>query len=121
MFVIGTSGPDQPNLAGLPFVALKGSVDSGEFPDEEPAAFLMQEAVYLADRKTDIHQVKPVGLPTVGEVVEYLTGHGLAIVVCEPCAVARGIRPGDLVDGARMGTAGDLAALSKAHEVTLTF
>lgn len=121
MFVIGTHGPDQPNLAGLPFVALKGSVDSGEFPGEAPTAFLMQEAVYLGDRRTDLHQVKPVGLPPVGEVVEYLTGHGLSVVVCEPCAVARGMGEADLPEWARLGGAADLATLSKAHQVTLTF
>lgn len=121
MFVIGTRGPDQPNLAGLPFVALKGSVDSGEFPGETPTAFLMQEAVYLGAHRTDLHEVKPVGLPPVGEVVEYLRGHGLTVVVCEPCAVARGLGDGDLMEGARLGGAGDLARLSKEHEVTLTF
>ena len=121
MFVIATRGPDQPNLAALPFVALKGAVDSGEFSGEAPVVFLMQEATYLAQRGMNLQEVKAVGLPPVGDVVNFLRDHGLEIIVCTPCAAARGIGEEDLVEGARMGGAVDLAAQTKAHEVTLTF
>jgi len=121
MFVIATRGPDQPNLAALPFVALKGAVESGEFPGEPPVVFLMQEATYLADRKTDLREIKAVGLPSIGEVVEFLEGEGLEVIVCAPCAAPRGISEADLVEYARMGGAADLASSAKAHSVTLTF
>lgn len=121
MFVIATRGPDQPNLSALPFVALKGAVGSGEFPDEPPRAFLMQEATYLAERRLDLDEVKAVGLPPIGEVVRFLQQHGLEIVVCSPCAAARGIREEDLIEGARMGGADDMARLAREHSVTLTF
>lgn len=121
MFVIGTRGPDQPNLAALPFVALKGAVASGEFPGEPPQVFLMQEATYLADRHLDLAEVKAVGLPTVAEVVAFLREHGLEVVVCRPCAEARGLTEDRLMEGARMGGAGDMAKMAKAHSVTLTF
>lgn len=121
MFVIATRGPDQPNLAALPFVALKGAVESGDFPGETPVAFLMQEATYLADRSTNLHEIKAVGLPPVGQVVEFLEGHGLEVIVCAPCAAPRGIEEADLVEHARMGGAVDLARQAKTHGVTLTF
>ena len=121
MFVIATRGPDQPNLAALPFVALKGAIDSGEFPGEPPEIFLMQEATYLADRHLDLHEVKAVGLPTIGEVVEFLANHDLKMVVCSPCAAARGITEDRLSGSARMGGAGDMASMAKSHSVTLTF
>ena len=121
MFVIATRGPDQPNLAALPFIALKGAVESGEFPGEAPEIFLMQEATYMAHARTDLNEVKAVGLPPVGEVVAFLEGHDLNVVVCKPCAVARGIREEDLVPYARMGGAGDMARMARAHSATLTF
>ncbi len=121
MFVIATHGPDQPNMAALPFVALKGAVESEEFPGEPPVVFLMQEATYLARTATDLSEVKAVGLPPVAQVVEFLQEHGLQVIVCEPCAVARGIGAEELAPYARMGGAGDLARQAKEHSVTLTF
>jgi len=121
MLTIVTRGPDQPNLAALAYVALKGGIESGEFTDHPPAMFLMQEATYLAHRKTDLGEIKAVGLAPVGDVVTFLLEHDLEVVVCEPCAVARGIEPGDLVDYARMGGAGDMASMIKHHHFALTF
>lgn len=121
MFIIATHGPDQPNIAALPFVALKGAIASGEFPGEPPEIFLMQEATYLGDARTNLHEIKAVGLPPIGEVVEFLKEHDLNLVVCRPCAEARGISEEGLVPFARMGGAGDMAAMAKSHSVTLTF
>jgi len=121
MLTIATHGPDQPNLAALPFVALKGSVASGEYPDETPEMFLMQEATYLAHRETDLHEIKAVGLPAVGEVAAFLRKHDFRMVVCAPCAAPRGIGEDDLVAYARMGGAGDLARMTREHSVSLTF
>lgn len=121
MLTIVTRGPDQPNIAALPYVALKGGIESGEFTDHPPAMFLMQEATYLAHRKTDLHEIKAVGLSPIGEVVEFLLEHDLEVVVCEPCAIARGIDPEDLVGYARMGGAGDMAKMTKEHHFVLTF
>lgn len=121
MLAIATRGPDQPNLAALSFVALKGGIESGEFTDLPPAMFLMQEATYLAHRKTDLHEIKAVGLPPIGEVVSFLLEHDLEVVTCEPCATARGIGPDDLVAYARMGGAGDMARMTKEHHFVLTF
>ncbi len=121
MFVIATSGPDQPNIAVLPFVALKGAIESGEFPGESPVVFLMQEATYMASRATDLQEVKAVGLPPAGDVIAFLKDHDLSVIVCSPCAKARGIGEDDLVEYARMGGAGDMARMAKTHSVTLTF
>lgn len=121
MLTVATRGPDQPNIAALPFVALKGAVESGEFADHPPAMFLMQEATYLAHRDVDLDEVKAVGLPPVGEIVAFLREHGFEMVVCAPCADPRGIDEDDLVGYARMGSAADLARLTKEHHFVLTF
>ncbi len=121
MLTVATRGPDQPNLASLPFVALKGGIESGEFTDHPPAMFLMQEATYLAHCETDLNAIQAVGLPPIGEVVAFLEPHGFEMVVCAPCAAPRGIGEGDLVSFARMGGAEDLAKLTKKHHFVLTF
>ncbi len=121
MFIVATRGPDQPNIAVLPYVALKGAIQSGEFPGEPPEIFLMQEATYLAHKRTDLSQIKAVGLPPISDVVAFLKEHDLKVIVCSPCADARGIREEDLVEYARMGGAGDLAKGAKSHSATLTF
>lgn len=121
MLTVATRGPDQPNIASLPFVALKGGVESGEFTDHPPVIFLMQEATYLAHRKTDLHAIAAVGLPSIGDVVAFLEPHGFEMIVCSPCAVPRGIGEADLVSFARMGGAADLAKLVKEHHFVLTF
>ncbi len=121
MLTVATRGPDQPNLASLPFVALKGGIESGEFTDHPPAMFLMQEATYLAHRGTDLNAIQAVGLPPIGEVVGFLEEHGFEMVVCAPCAAPRGIGDGELVSFARMGGAADLAKLTKEHHFVLTF
>lgn len=121
MLTVATRGPDQPNLAILPFVALKGAVESGEFTDHPPAMFLMQEATYLAHRDVDLGEIKAVGLPPVSDVVDFLLGHDFRMVVCSPCAKPRGIGEEDLVAHARMGSSTDLAKLIKEHHFVLTF
>lgn len=121
MFIVATRGPDQPNIAALPYVALKGAVESGEFPGEPPTIFLMQEATYLAHEGTDLSEIKAVGLPPISEVVGFLRQHDLEVIVCSPCARARGISEENLVDYARMGGAGDMAKGAKSHSATLTF
>lgn len=121
MLTVATRGPDQPNLAALPFVALKGSVESGEFEEHTPAMFLMQEATYLAHREVDLHAIRAVGLPPIGEVVEFLRPHGFEMIVCAPCAEPRGVADDDLVEYARMGSATDLARLTREHDAALTF
>lgn len=121
MLTVATHGPDQPNLATLPFAALKGAVESGEFTDHPPTVFLMQEATYLAHRDVDLSEVKAVGLPPVQEIVEFLLEHGFRMVVCAPCAGPRGVAEEDLADYASMGSSTDLARLIKEHHFVLTF
>lgn len=121
MLTVATHGPDQPNLAALPFVALKGGIESGEFVDKPPAMFLMQEATYLADKSVDLNKIVAVGLPSIGEVVEFLQEHAFEMVVCAPCAAPRGVAEENLVDYARLGGAADLAKMTKDHHFVLTF
>jgi len=124
MLTVATSGPDEPNQSTLPFVALKGSIGAagdGNYPEERPRMFLMQEAIYLADRSVDLSEVKAVGLPPISEVVSFLRDHDFQMVACSPCATARGVDESRLRDEAVMGEGKDLARLTQEHDQVLTF
>lgn len=124
MLTVATNGPDNPNKAVLPFAALKGSIGAagkGDYPDETPEMFLMQEAVYLGTADTPLEELKAVGLPPISDIVEFLSDHGFKMVVCAPCAEGRGITGDDLAEYAVMGEGSDLARLTQEHNQTLTF
>lgn len=124
MLTVATNGPDNPNKAVLPFAALKGSIGAagnGDYPDETPTMFLMQEAVYLGTQDIPLDELKGVGLPPISEIVDFLRDYDLSMVVCDPCAKGRGITEDDLSDYAVMGDGSDLARLTQEHTETLTF
>lgn len=125
VLTVASNGPDNPNKAILPFVSLKGSIGAaseGNYPEERPEMFLMQEGVYLASNRTDLYEIKAVGLPPVGEVLDFLRDYDVRLVACKPCAEGRGLTHDDqLIDAAEMGEGKDLAAMSRNHEQVLTF
>lgn len=124
MLTVASDGPDNPNKAVLPFAALKGSIGAAaeeNYPQEQPVMFLMQEAVYLADKNTPLEELKAVGLPPISEIVDFLRGYDFQMVVCSPCAKGRGVTEKDLAEFAVMGEGKDLVKLSQQHEQTLTF
>lgn len=124
MLTVASNGPDNPNKAVLPFAALKGSIGAqseGNYPDEQPQMFLMQEAVYLGAAETPLNEIKAVGLPPIDDIVTILSDHGFKMIVCRPCAEGRGITESDLAEYAVMGEGKDLAALTQEHDQVLTF
>lgn len=73
--------------------------------------FLLDEGVYLA-KKGLIDNLRAATGDVADDLMTYLQGHGVPILVCTPCAKARRITEDDLIDGARMGTAIELIHLS---------
>lgn len=119
MHVITTIGPDNATKTVLPFVAAKGAMSH----DEKVDLFMMQEATYLGTERAQLGELLAPGLPSVAEVLEALRGNEAirSAIVCEPCAVARGIEEADLADWAEFGGAGDLVTQAKRNDETLTF
>lgn len=120
MHVITTVGPDNATKTVIPFMAAKGAMANDEAVD----LFLMGEAVYLAaDSHANLDELTAPGLPSVDAVLADLReGDAInEIVVCTPCAEARGVAEDDLRAGARFGDASDLAAQAAAHETTVSF
>lgn len=73
--------------------------------------FLLDEAVYLAKKGLIDHLRSATG-DIADDLMTYLQGNGVPVLVCTPCAKARGVSESDLIDGARMGTAIELIHLA---------
>ena len=73
--------------------------------------FLLDEAVYLA-KKGLIDHLRAATGDIADDLMTYLQANSVQVLVCTPCAKARGISESDLIDGARMGTAIELIHLA---------
>ena len=74
---------------------------------KEVTLFLLDEAVYLA-RKGIIENVRAATGDVADDLLAYLQANDVPILVCTPCAKARQITEGDLVEGAKLATAPDM-------------
>ena len=73
--------------------------------------FLLDEAVYLS-KKGLIDHLRAATGDVADDLMTYLQANSVPVLVCTPCAKARGISESDLIDGARMGTAIELIHLA---------
>lgn len=73
--------------------------------------FLLDEAVYLAKKGLLDHLRAATG-DVADDLMTYLQANSVPVLVCTPCAKARGISEQDLIEGARMGTAVELINLA---------
>jgi predicted peroxiredoxin len=73
--------------------------------------FLLDEAVYLA-KKGLINHLRAATGDVADDLMTYLQANSVPVLVCTPCAKARGISESDLIEGARMGTAIELIHLA---------
>ncbi|MDR3089888.1 MAG: DsrE family protein [Desulfobulbaceae bacterium] len=72
--------------------------------------FLLDEATYLA-KKGLLDNVRSATGDIADDLMTYLQANAVPVLVCSPCAKARGISEGDLIEGARMSTAVELIKL----------
>ena len=73
--------------------------------------FLLDEGVYLAKQGL-IEHVRAATGDIADDLMTYLEGHEVPILVCTPCAKTRQIKPEELVPNARFATAAELINLS---------
>lgn len=73
--------------------------------------FLLDEAVYLA-KKGLLDNLRAATGDVADDLMTYLQANSVPVLVCTPCAKARGISEQDLIEGARMGTAVELINLA---------
>ncbi len=104
LLVVATHGPDDPNRATLAFLAAKAAKENGD----DVELFLMNDAVLLAKEGVAEH-IQGVGLAPFSELLEILQILEVPLLICKPCAEARGLTKEDLVEGAEMSGMYDLA------------
>jgi predicted peroxiredoxin len=92
-------GTDNPNRAtrGLFFAMMAHK------QGKETTVFLLDEGVFLARKGLATHVQAATG-DRADDHLSYLQEFGVPIYVCTPCALARGIEPEDLIEGAEMAT-----------------
>ncbi len=112
ILVTASHGTDDPNRATLAFLAAKAAKENGD----EVTVFLMNDAVMLAKKGVAEH-IQGVGLAPFPELLEVLQILGVPLLVCKPCAEARGISEEDLVEGASFAGMYDLTKLARESSV----
>lgn len=120
MQVISTIGPENTTKTVLPFIAARGAASR----DTDVDMFLMQASTYLGSHQhSNLDELHSPGLPSVEEVLncDPVSEHLNEVIVCKPCATARGITPDDLRPGFEFGGHGDLARQAEQNDSTTTF
>lgn len=78
---------------------------------KEVNIFLLDEAVYLA-KEGLIEHVRAATGDVADDLLTYLQANEVPIMVCTPCAKARRIEEGDLIEGARLAPASEMIHLA---------
>ena len=101
-------------LSAFRLAATLAATPAPETP--ELRIFLMSDATVAALPQQQDGQGN--SLPTL---IEALVGHGVPIVLCRTCALARGLADLPLVPGARIGTLPELAQWTVWADKVITF
>ena len=107
MVIALSCGTDNPNRSTRAFQLATIAHKEGK----NVTVFLLDEGVYLA-KKGLADNIRAATGDAADDHITYLQAHEIPILACLPCAQARQISEGDLIDGARMGTAVELINLS---------
>ena len=98
-----TSGKEDPERAILPFIV--GNVAATA--DQEAVVFLTIDGVWLATRGY-ADNVQQEGLQPLKDVLKSFLENGGKVWACGACTTPRGIKEGDLIEGAKIVTAANL-------------
>lgn len=116
VLVQGTHGADDPEKATLPFIV--GNVSATA--DQDTVVFLTSDAVWLATRGY-ADDITFADHPPAGTILADFVANGGRIWACGACTGPRGITSDDLVDGAAIVTAANLAEVLVAGAATVAF
>jgi len=113
--ISATWGPTDPTRAALPFIFAESAIQAGD----TVMIMLFHDAVSIAVEGT--HQkLVPVGPPP--KFSEVIANPGARLVVCKPCAEARGIGQNMLIANCSLGGMNDFhKELSRPDSKMVTF
>lgn len=103
--VMVTHGPDNPEMATIPFVMAAAAASA----DIEVVVGFQGPSVELVKRGVAETVSAPEFKP-LAELLNTIREFGGTYLVCGPCIKSRGIAESDLVDGAKVVTAGRFVA-----------
>jgi uncharacterized protein len=116
ILIQGTHGADNPEKATLPFIV--GNVSATA--DQDTVVFLTSDAVWLATRGY-ADDITFADHPPAGKILADFVANGGRVWACGACTGPRGITADDLVDGAAIVTAANLAEALVAGAATVAF
>jgi len=105
LVIMVTHGPDQPELASIPFSMAGGAVAS----DVEVVMGFQADGCLLVKKGVADTVAAPEFAP-LGKLLPTLQEMGVKFLVCSPCAKSRGMALEDLIDGAEIVAAGRFIA-----------
>ena len=95
--LMATHGPENPELATIPFVMATAAQAS----DVDAMIGLQADGVQLASKNIN-GEIKAAGFPPLKQLLDIYLEAGGKLYVCGPCASARDIGPTDLIEGAEI-------------------
>ena len=100
-------GTDSPNRTTRAVFLAAAAQKTGK----NATLFLLDEGVYIA-KKGMADNIRATTGDSCDDSLAHLQATGVPVLVCSPCAVSRGIKEEDLIEGAKMSTAAELIELS---------
>jgi predicted peroxiredoxin len=116
LIIIVTHGPEEPELATLPFVMAAGALVS----DIEVVMAFQAEGVRLVT-KGGAEGVHARAYPALQELVDTVAAIGGLLMPCSPCLEHRGIAEDDLLDGVEIIGAARLVSEIASASATLNY
>lgn len=117
LVIVAMHGPEDPELATLPFVMAAGALAS----DVEVVMAFQSNGVNLV-RKGEAEHVLASGFPPLAELMNSVKELGAQLLVCSPCLNSREIDASDdLIDGAEVIAAARFIAEVTSATNTLSY
>ncbi len=115
IMIWGTSGPDDPEKAVLPFII----ANAGFVHDAEVYVMLAGSGVWLAKKGVAEHVICCKW--RLDELIKNFLESGGKLFCCSPCLDEREIKDEDLIEGAKRGAAVEVLEIASECDVVLTF
>jgi predicted peroxiredoxin len=105
LVIMVTHGPDEPELATIPFAMAGAAVAS----DVDVVLGFQGDGCLLV-KKGVAETVRAPEFAPLGELLETVKEMGAQLLVCSPCVKQRGLSEDDLVEGSEIVAAGRFVA-----------
>ncbi len=116
MVFVMTHGPENPELATVPFVMANAALAS----DMDAVVILQSSAVYLAKKDFADH-IRAEAFPPLKDLLSAFFDQGGRLLACVPCLKARGIEESQVVDGTKLVAAATGVSEASTADSTMVY